>query len=104
MVELALRSVGQAIASLGYRDPRLQSSGKLDLRLHRQLQAYTKVDPPPMCVKPIPLQIIQHVILQSNSTPESHLNTIGQMVTLGFFFLLRPREYAHTDNPDATPF
>jgi len=26
------------------------------------------------------------------------------MLTLGFFFLLRPGEYASTNNPDATPF
>jgi hypothetical protein len=26
------------------------------------------------------------------------------MIILGFFFLLRPGEYAFTDNPDAAPF
>jgi hypothetical protein len=26
------------------------------------------------------------------------------MLLLGFFFLLRPGEYAYTDNPDAAPF
>jgi hypothetical protein len=26
------------------------------------------------------------------------------MITLGFFFLLRPGEYAYTDNPEAAPF
>ncbi|MFN9980389.1 MAG: hypothetical protein ACK53Y_10765, partial [bacterium] len=26
------------------------------------------------------------------------------MLTLGFFFLLRPGEYAKTSNPDSTPF
>ena len=26
------------------------------------------------------------------------------MLTLGFFFLLRPGEYAATSNPDAAPF
>ncbi len=32
-VEGALCSIGQALATLGSRDPRLQPSGKLDLRL-----------------------------------------------------------------------
>jgi hypothetical protein len=26
------------------------------------------------------------------------------MLTLGFFFLLRPGEYAHTNNPESAPF
>jgi hypothetical protein len=29
---------------------------------------------------------------------------MADMVTLGFFFLLCPGEYAHTTNPDAMPF
>lgn len=33
---------------------------------------------------------------------ESH--AIGQMLILGFFFLLRPGEYAFTSNEDAAPF
>ena len=105
-VESALRSVGQTIASLGYRDLRLQvaGSGKLDIRLHRQLQAYSKTDPPPARVKPIPLQIIQHVVQQCYTTTDARHQTIGHMVTLGFFFLLQPGEYAYTDNPDAAPF
>ena len=40
-VEAALRAVGQTFTALGYRDPRLQDTGKMDFRLHRQLQAYS---------------------------------------------------------------
>jgi hypothetical protein len=71
--------VGQTIASLGYRDPRLQvaGSGKLDIRLHRQLQAYSKTDPPPARFKPIPLQIIQHVVQQCYTTTDARHQTIG---------------------------
>jgi hypothetical protein len=92
------------MASLGYQDPRLQQSGKLDLRLHCQLQAYTKEDPLPARVKPIPLQIVQHVVQHCYSTRDTKMQAIGQMITLGFFFLLRPGEYAYTDNPEAAPF
>jgi hypothetical protein len=103
-VEAALCSVGQMITTLGYRDPWLQPSGKLDIRLHRQLQAYSKEDPPPSRVKPIPLQILHWVVQYCFRTQDARLNTIGQMVVLGFFFLLHPGEYAKTDNPDAAPF
>jgi hypothetical protein len=37
-------------------------------------------------------------------TQDARLNTLAQMVVLGFFILLRPGEYAKMDNPDATPF
>lgn len=55
-VEDALRAVGQAFSTLGCVDPRLTASGKLDIRLSRQLSAYKKEDPPPHRVKPIPCQ------------------------------------------------
>jgi hypothetical protein len=48
------------LATLGSPDPRLQPSGKLDIRLSRQLSAYKKEDPPPARVKPIPFPIIAH--------------------------------------------
>ena len=46
IVEGALRAVGQAFSALEQPDPRLLPSGKLDLRLSRQLTAYKKEDPP----------------------------------------------------------
>lgn len=103
-MEDAVRAVGQTLASLGRLDPRLQPSGKLDLRLRRQLKAYSRIDPPPHRVKPIPLPIITHAaqLCKLANTPQS--NTIADMLILGFYFLLRPGEYACTDNPDATPF
>jgi hypothetical protein len=105
-VEAALRAVGQTFSALGYQDPRLaaNSNGKLDFRLHRQLQAYKKADPPPHRVKPVPLQVIQYAIHLCTRHPTPQSSTIAQMLVLGFFFLLRPGEYAWTDNPDAAPF
>jgi hypothetical protein len=103
-VEGALRAVGQTFAALGRPDPRLQPSGKLDFRLSRELQGYSKADPPPHRVKPIPLQVLLHIIQHAYITPDPISNAIGHMLTLGFFFLLRPGEYASTNNPDAAPF
>jgi hypothetical protein len=72
--------------------------------LSRQLASYNKSDPPPSRVKPIPSSIIQHTItlLTSSNHPRAH--TIADMLTLGFYFLLRPGEYAQTANPESTPF
>jgi hypothetical protein len=104
MVEGALRAMGQTMATLGFLDPRLQPSGKLDLRLQRQLQAYAKQDPPPTRVKPIPLQILLNLLDYCYHTPDAAYNAMGHMLTLGFFFLLCPGEWAFTDNPEAAPF
>ncbi len=103
-VEGALRAVGQTFAALGYDDPRLQPSGRLDFRLQRQLQCYNKVDPPPTRVKPIPLQVLHLAITHCYRSNTIESQTIAQMLILGFFFLLRPGEYAHTSNEDASPF
>ncbi len=103
-VEGALHAVGQTLAALGQPDPRLQPSGKLELRLHRQLKAYSKQDPPPHRVKPIPLPVITHAAQLCHLAATPLATTIADMLVLGFFFLLRPGEYAFTNNPDACPF
>jgi hypothetical protein len=95
---------GQTFSLMGYQDPCLYASGKLDLRLHRQLQAYSKDNPLPTRVKPVPLQIIYHVVHHCAYTPDPRQNTVGQMTLLGFFFLLRPGEYAYTESTEAAPF
>ncbi len=85
-------------------DPCLQPSGKLDFRLSRQLASYSKADPPPTRVKPIPLPIIARAANLCYLANTASSNTIADMLLLGFFFLLRPGEYAYTDNENAAPF
>lgn len=104
MVEDALCSVGRMFALLGFRDPRLQPSGSLDLRLSHQLKAYKRIDPPPCHVKPIALPIITHAAQLCRLANTPHVNTIADMLILGFYFLLHPGEYARTDNKNSTPF
>jgi hypothetical protein len=103
-VEQALRAVGQAFATLGCPDPRLSISGKLDFRLSRQLSAYSKEDPPPTRVKPIPLPVIGYAADMCRLTNTAYSHALADMLLLGFYFLLRPGEYAFTNNIDASPF
>ncbi len=100
----ALRAIGQTLAGLGPADPRLQPSGKLEFCLGRQLAAYNKQDPPPTRVKPIPIDILWQTCTIALLTPHLRLNVIADTITLGFFFLLRPGEYAHTANPESSLF
>jgi len=100
----ALRAVGQAFAVLGLPDPRLTPAGQLDIRLSKQLAAYNKSDPPPTRVKPIPLSVLQHAVHSARQRPSPYFAALGDMIALGFFFLLRPGEYAATNNPESSPF
>ena len=46
--EDAVRSIGQALASLELSDPRYGRDGKIDIRLRFQIRCYTNQDPPPV--------------------------------------------------------
>lgn len=98
----ALRSVGQTLASMGAADPRLSATGAIDFRLHRQLRSYSRTDTPPSRVKPIPIQIIRHLVHDTVGGPAPD-QAVSDMIVIAFFFLLRPGEYTGTTNDD-TPF
>lgn len=89
---------------MGAPDPRINTFGKLDFRLQRQLASYAKADPPPSRVKPIPLPILQQATTMCHLAGDAAALAIADMLILGFFFLLRPGEYACTSNLESTPF
>ena len=101
-VESALRAIGQTMASVGAQDRRLNSSGKIEYRLQQQLKGYKRIDPSPSRVKPIPFQMVNHVNLVANLSRDPLSLATADLITLGFFFLLRPGE--HTHNSGSQPF
>jgi hypothetical protein len=102
-VEDAIRSVDQTFSSMGTIDPRLTRQGKIDFCLQRHLAAYTKEDPPPNRVKPVPVSVIQHVAYAAHAFHKDGNLAIANMISLAFFFLLRPGEYTGTTS-DTSPF
>ena len=46
---------------MGLVDPRYGKDGKIDIPLRFQLQCYTKQDPPPNRVNPVPILVIRKV-------------------------------------------
>jgi hypothetical protein len=87
---------------MGAPDPQLAASGKHEFRLGRLFAAYAKNDAPPMRVKPVPIQIIQHALTLANSVPSADNLAVANMILIAFFFLMRPGE--HTVTKDNTPF
>ena len=102
-VEGALRSIGQTLAGVGAQDPRLNSVGRIDFRLQRQLAAYSRHDDPPARVKPIPVPILRHVMAQASLAHDPVNQALADMLCIAFFFLLRPGEYTGTAS-DTQPF
>jgi len=104
-VEDAVRAVGQGFTRLGSPDPRLTSNGKLDFRLQRQLSGYSKTDPPPNRVKPIPLSIVMCCLALADAASTISNCAVADMICLAFFFLLRPGEYTVGGrNNESSPF
>ena len=100
----ALRNVGQTHARLGSLDIQNDPTGRVDLRLSRQLRYYDKEDNPPRRVKPVPISVVASVVRRSHADHEldAASHAIADMICLGFFFLCRPGE--HTLTNDNIPF
>ena len=102
-VEDAVRSIGQAIAMLGSKDPRMTSTGKIDGRLQLQFCCYSRQEPPPSRVKPIPVQVLLQLAYVAAASNDQELQAVADMIIIEFFFLLRPGDYTGTKS-DSAPF
>jgi hypothetical protein len=86
------------LAALGQPNPRLTSQNSMDLWLTRQLAAYGKEDPPPQRKKPVPISVLQKAVKYHLLASSHKAKAIANMLLLGFYFMLRPGEYAHTSS------
>jgi hypothetical protein len=89
-VEDYVRSIGQEIASLGTLDPRLLANGKFELRLKNQLKGYSRQDPPPERVKPIPMPLVPAAVQDAYTTPDPLLRATGDCGVIGLSFCCAP--------------
>jgi hypothetical protein len=99
--------VGQTLALLGARDPRITANGKLDIRLTRQSRYYKRHEDPPTRVKPIPIAILLDAVdgaLALAGPGDQAIRACADMVTLAYFFVLRPGEYVVSSGELSAPF
>jgi len=103
-VSAAVRHVGQTYARMGTTDIRLDAVGNLDFRLSRMFRGYTRQDPPPGRVRPVPIQVVVEIVRTTyhSTVADWGSKAIADMICLGFFYLLRPGEYTYAK--DNTPF
>ena len=102
-VEDAVRSIGQVIADLGDKDPRMMSTGNIDGRIQLQFRCYSRQDPPPSRFKPIPVQVLHRLACVAAASNNPELQAVTDIIIIAFFFLLRPGEYTGTKS-DRSPF
>ena len=100
-VEDALRAVGQTMASLGSKDLRRDSSGRIDFRIQRQISSFHKTDSPTTRVKPVPVTFLTYLLdLALRPTLVPGRQAVTDMIVVAFYFLLRPGEYSGTSHDD----
>lgn len=86
--------MGQTFARMGSPDPRLNQFGVVDLRLSTLYQAWRKADAPPTRVKPLPLGIVRGAVRLAHAAATPVALAAADCLTIAFYFLLRPGEYA----------
>ena len=68
------------------------------------LSCYSKVDPPPNRVKPVPVSVLRRIFaIAATLQDDPQHQCLADMIGLAFFFLLRPGEYAYSPS-ESTPF
>jgi integrase len=86
--------VAQAIVLAGYDDPRRSFGSKdLDLPFSKLLRSYKTQDPVPKPQLALPVRAVQCAVnfYENKKTPLAR--AIADLLTIAFFFLLRPGEY-----------
>lgn len=84
------------------RDPRHGIGGKIHVVLRHQYSAYSKEDPPPERVKPIPMQLTRHTVTSLQLDELSR--AMADLIIIAVFFLLRPGEYCYNTDGNNAPF
>jgi hypothetical protein len=92
--ETALRHVSQTLVLAGYPDPRRTSGAKdLNLPFTRLLKTYKNADPAPKPQLALPVRAIQTIVTHYRTKASTRADAISDLLTIAFFFLLRPGEY-----------
>jgi len=89
----AVLQVAKTFSVLGRPDPRLDMHGRIDHRLQNLYTAWRNRDPPPVRVKPIPLQLIMHAASLLVPGANVTADCVVDLSIIGFFYLLRPGKY-----------
>ena len=85
---------------MGSPDPRLNSFGKQDFCLGRQTCSYSKVDHPPVRVKPLLICIVLRILDIGLSSSLVQSKALANLTCIVFYFCLHTGEYTGTTSDD----
>jgi hypothetical protein len=74
----------------------------MEFRLACQMRGYSRADPPPDRVKPVPVSVIYHAANLARQHATTEALAVINMLCLAFFFLCRPGEYTALTADNAT--
>ena len=95
--------IGQELSALGVKYSRLTSQGGLDILLQFQFRCYTKQDPPPILVNPIPLQFLCYIASVAAASYNPVLQAEFRMIITAYLFSFHPSKYTGSKSK-GTPF
>ena len=81
-----LQTIGQTFLTMGESDPCLGLTMKIDHCIQCMLRTYSKQDLPPNRVKPVPIEVLHHIVAVANASGLSYNLAIADMITVAFFF------------------
>jgi len=96
-VQDALSALGKTFELAGYVNPLYQpNTGKFDIRIRRQLEAFRRLDPPTKPQLAVPLAIPNWIFQASRSSKKPQIQAVGELALIAFYFLLRVGEYTQS--------
>ena len=75
----------------------------MDYCLQQMIKSWKKADPPPDRVKPVPVTVLRCIHIIAFSEQDTVQHALADMITIAFFFLLRPGKYTSSTS-ETTPF
>ena len=96
--------VAQTLLGLGVPDPHLNYAGDIHFSLRRIISAWKKEDPPPHYIKPIHVQVINHIAVIAKYSQCPTTKSITDIIIISFFFLLLHTGVSTDIKSKSTPF
>ena len=96
-VEVALRAISTMFQMDHEPSPLVTSQGKYTKKIGQLLESYRREDPPSKPKLAIPLSVPTYLVLSGLSSNAPKQQTVGNMATIAFHYLLRGGEYTFVD-------
>ena len=92
-VRTALAAISKTIELVGERSPIYRADNKFNLQIQRCLEGMKRQDPPATPQLALPVTVIQTLHSDAYTSSSTRLQTISDLASIAFYYLLRVGEY-----------